>query len=59
MENADEVPSKILVDADVFFSYLVSDELAPHSERLLDKAESGSLRLQTASEIYDDIVTAL
>jgi len=59
MDNANELPSKILVDASVFFSYLVSDELVSHSERLLDKADSGLLKLQTASEIYDDVVTAL
>jgi len=59
MENANELPSEILVDASVFFSYLVSDELVSHSERLLDKADSGLLKLRTASEIYDDIVTAL
>lgn len=57
--NADELPSRILIDADVLFSYLVSDALSNHSERLLDKAENGLLKLHTASEIYDDIITAL
>lgn len=57
--NADELPSRILVDADVFFSYLVSDEMSNHSEKLIDRADRGLLKLHTASEIYDDIVTAL
>jgi len=47
------------LDADVFFSSLVSDDLSVHSERVLDRADKGLLKLYTASEIYDDIVTAL
>lgn len=54
-----KIPSRVLVDADVFFSYLVSDELSQHSERLLHRSEQGLLKIQTASEIYDDIITAL
>ena len=57
--NANGFPSKILVDADVLFSYLVSDELSNHAEKLLERADRGLLKLQTASEIYDDIITAL
>lgn len=57
--NADQLPSRILIDSDVFFSYLVSDELSNHSEKLIDRADSGLLKLHTASEIYDDIITAL
>ncbi len=57
--NASGLPSNVLVDADVFFSYLVSDELSSHAEKLLQGADRGSLKLQTASEIYDDIITAL
>jgi predicted nucleic acid-binding protein len=57
--NADVLPSGALLDADVLFSYLVSDELSTHSERVLDRAEKGLLKLYTASEIYDDLVTAL
>jgi len=57
--SVEEPPSRIIVDADVFFSYLVSDELSMHSERVLDRAEKGLLELHAASEIYDDLVTAL
>lgn len=58
-ESGEELPSRVLVDADVFFSYLVSDDLSIHSERILDRADKGLLKLQAASEIYDDLVTAL
>ncbi len=57
--DASLLPSRILVDADVFFSYLVSDEYSSHAERLLEKADKGQLKLETASEIYDDIICAL
>jgi predicted nucleic acid-binding protein len=58
-ESGEELPSRILVDADVFFSYLVSDDLSIHSERILERADKGLLKLHAASEIYDDLVTAL
>jgi predicted nucleic acid-binding protein len=48
-----------MVDADVFFSYLVADQLSGFSEKLVYRADSGILKLQVASEIYDDIITAL
>ena len=51
--------SEVLVDADVLFAYLVGDHLANFSEKLLTRAEEGSLRIHVASEIFDDIVTGL
>ncbi len=53
------LPSKVLVDADVFFSYLVEDELSSHSEKILNMANAGSVKLQAASEVYDDVISAL
>jgi predicted nucleic acid-binding protein len=47
------------VDADVFFSYLVSDEFSTHAESLLERADKGSVKLLAASEIYDDMICAL
>jgi predicted nucleic acid-binding protein len=47
------------VDADVFYSYLVSDEFSSHAESLLEKADKGSVKLLAASEIYDDMICAL
>jgi predicted nucleic acid-binding protein len=55
----DRLPSTVLVDADVFFSYLVSDEFSGNSERLLERADKGVVKLRAASEIYDDIICAL
>ncbi len=57
-ENA-EFPSRVLVDADVFFSYLVNDGLCLHSEKLIERANQGLAKLVCASELYDDIITAL
>lgn len=54
-----ELPARVLADADVFFSYLVADHLSSSSEKLVYRADSGLLTLQVASEIYDDIITAL
>lgn len=54
-----ELPSRVLVDSDVFFSYLVNDELSIHSEKLIERANQGGLKLACASELYDDIITAL
>ena len=55
----DTLPSTVLVDADVFFSYLVSDEFSANSERLLERADKGAVKLRAASELYDDIICAL
>ena len=51
--------SKILVDADVFFSYLIEDELSSHSVKLIEQANQGLVKFTVASELYDDIITAL
>jgi len=57
--GGEQLPSTVLTDADVFFSYLVADELSDLSEKLVYRADSGLLKLRAASEIYDDIITAL
>ena len=57
-ENA-EFPLRVLVDSDVFFSYLVNDGLSLHSEKLIERASQGLVKLACASELYDDIITAL
>jgi predicted nucleic acid-binding protein len=57
--SGEQLPARVLADADVFFSYLVADQLSDCSEKVVSKADSGSLRLQVASEIYDDMITAL
>jgi predicted nucleic acid-binding protein len=57
-ENAETIPRRALADADVFISYL-TDKLSGHAELLFGKADATQVRLYGASEIYDDITTAL
>jgi len=57
--SAKTLPSRVLVDADVFYSFLVSDEFSTHAESLFERADKGSIKLLTASEIYDDMICAL
>jgi predicted nucleic acid-binding protein len=54
-----EFPPRVLVDSDVFFSYLVNDGLCAHSEKLIEGANQGLVKLACASELFDDIITAL
>lgn len=44
-ESAETIPKRVLVDADVFISYLTSDKLSAHTERLMDKADATQVRL--------------
>jgi predicted nucleic acid-binding protein len=50
---------KILVEADLFISYLTSDTLERHFNTLVKKARNGDLKLSCSSEVYDDIATAM
>ncbi|MHB2036681.1 MAG: type II toxin-antitoxin system VapC family toxin [Nitrososphaerales archaeon] len=52
-------PSRILVEADLFISYLTSDNLEPHFRSIVERAKDFSLELFCSSEVYDDIATAL
>ncbi len=53
------IPKKVLLDADVFISYLVSDNLFKHSLKVIEYVVSGSVTAYVSSEIYDDIVSML
>jgi predicted nucleic acid-binding protein len=57
--SAENVPKRVLIDADVFISYLTSDKLSGHAEWLVDRADATQVKLYAASEMYDDIITAL
>jgi hypothetical protein len=46
-ESAETIPKRVLTDADVFISYLTSDKLCDHAERL-DKAEAKQVGLRKA-----------
>lgn len=49
----------LLVEADLFISYLTGDELEPAYSKLVKDTEEGKLDLAVSSEVYDDVVTAL
>lgn len=53
------LPSKVLVEADLFFSYLAGDNLSSHSERVVLAAGRGKIELYACSEVYDELVWAL
>ncbi|HID90914.1 TPA: PIN domain-containing protein [Candidatus Bathyarchaeota archaeon] len=53
-----ELPSRVLIEADFFISYLRGDELADKVERLMISALEGKITLFVSSEVYDDIITA-
>ena len=49
----------ILLDADVFISYLTGDLLFDHGRRVVESILGGRFRPYVSSEIYDDIASAL
>jgi ABC-type Zn uptake system ZnuABC Zn-binding protein ZnuA len=49
----------LLIEADLFISYLTGDELEPAFSKLVSDAEDGKVDLVASSEIYDDVATAL
>ena len=53
------LPSRVLVEADLFFSFLTGDDLSSHSERAVLSSGSGEVDLCVCSEVYDEIVSAL
>lgn len=53
------IPSKAILDADVFISYLTGDSLYKYSSRVIEAISTGILRAYTSSELYDDITSAL
>jgi predicted nucleic acid-binding protein len=58
-EGETRPPTRIQVEADLFISYLTSDNLEQHFRSLVEKAKDSSLELLCSSEVYDDIATAL
>ena len=49
----------ILLDADIFISYLVEDKLFNHSIKVIKDITLGNITAYVSSEIYDDIVSML
>lgn len=53
------LPKNVLLDADVFISYLIGDSLFKHSLRVIESIVAGTVTAYVSSEIYDDIVSTL
>ncbi len=53
------LPSPLLVEADLFISYLTEDHLEPHFRPVVDASLEGKLELLSSSEVYDDVISAL
>ena len=53
------LPSRLLVEADLFISYLTEDHLEPHFRVAVDASLEGAVELLSSSEVYDDIISAL
>lgn len=54
-----KIPDRILVEADLFISYLTGDELEAKFSELVERAEKGELDLFCSSEVCDDVISAL
>lgn len=57
--NDRPLPSPLLVEADLFISYLTEDQLEPHFRVVVDASLEGTVELLSSSEVYDDIISAL
>ena len=53
------LPKHILLDADVFISYLIHDSLFEHSVKVIEYIVTGTTTAYVSSEIYDDIISML
>jgi len=54
-----EVEEQVLLDSDVFISYIKGDEMADSSERVIDAIMSGRLEAHISSMLFDDVITGL
>ncbi|KXB03852.1 hypothetical protein AKJ45_00335 [candidate division MSBL1 archaeon SCGC-AAA261F19] len=54
-----KLPDEILIEADMFISYLTGDELEPKFSEIVKKAEAKKTKIFSSSEVYDDIISAL
>ncbi len=53
------LPKRILLDADIFISYLIHDNLFEHSVKVIQYIVTGMTVAYVSSEIYDDIISML
>lgn len=54
-----QLPERMLVEADLFISYLTADNLEKHFRVLVEKAQTQNLELLCSSEVYDDITSSM
>ncbi|KXB05128.1 hypothetical protein AKJ48_00255 [candidate division MSBL1 archaeon SCGC-AAA261O19] len=54
-----KIPERIMIDADLFISYLTEDELTPKFSKVVERANRGEVKLLATSELYDDVISAL
>ncbi len=53
------LPPSLLVDADLFISYLTADWLEPLFALAVNEAKASATELLVSSEVYDEVITAL
>ena len=53
------IPKRVLLDADVFISYLTLDNLFEFSVKVIEYIVMGKILAYVSSEIYDDIISTL
>jgi len=49
----------MIVEADLFISYLTGNSLEPQFRRVVEAGQDGKVRLFASSEVYDDVISAL
>lgn len=54
-----ELKGELLLDADVFISYIKGDELADRSEKVVTAIINNHIQPHVSSVLYDDIISAL
>jgi predicted nucleic acid-binding protein len=53
------LPEEVLVEADLFISYLTGDRFADKFDVLVEAGRAGTSSLLASSEVFDDIISAL
>lgn len=54
-----ELKGKLLLDADVFISYIKGDELTDRSEKVVTAIINNQVNPHVSSMLYDDVISAL
>ena len=57
--SSKELEGEILLDSDIFISYIKGDEMVEHSERIMEAILSEKLEARISSMLFDDVITGL